>query len=92
MTTNKELMEKYGISETEIAEMETSADAYDRDEWPEGSVHAMGRPFLYGERMKSVTYRDTAEEVSRMDDRAASLDMSRSDYLRYLVRQDLATA
>lgn len=91
MTSNKELMEKYGVSESEIAEMEASADSYDRDEWPEGSVHVMGRPFLYGERMKSVTYRDTAEEVSRMDDRAASLDMSRSDYLRYLVRRDLAS-
>ena len=39
--------------------------------------------------MKSITYRDTEAEVRRMDERAKSLSMSRSDYLRYLVRKDL---
>ena len=52
----------------------------------------MGRPALYGQSMQSITYRDTAEEVALMDRRAESLSMSRSDYLRYLVRADLATA
>ena len=32
---------------------------------------------------------ETEAEVRRMDERAKSLSMSRSDYLRYLVRKDL---
>ena len=90
MITNSELKEKYGISEEEIYELEKSADAYDESKWPKGDIHVMGRPFLYGTRMKSITYRDTEEEIALIDERAASLDLSRSDYLRALVRKDLA--
>ena len=47
----------------------------------------IGRPCVCGERMKSITYRDTEAEVRRMDECVKSLPMSRSDYLRYLVRK-----
>ena len=92
MVANDELKTKYGISDLEIAELETSADSYDLGDWPIGSVTVMGRPTLYGERMISVTYRDTANEVERMDARAASLGMTRSNYLRHLVAEDLRLA
>lgn len=81
-----------GLTDAELQEMETSADCYDEGIWPEGEIRVMGRPALYGQRMQSITYRDTAEQVALMDRRAESLSMSRSDYLRYLVRADLATA
>lgn len=92
MVTNDELKAKYGVSESEIAELETSADSYDSGEWPQGSLSVMGRPTLYGERMTSITYRDTESEVARMDARAASLGMTRSTYLRHLVAEDLRLA
>lgn len=48
--SNKELNEAYGVSEEELHEMEASADAYDRGEWPEGAVTLMGRfyPGVHG--------------------------------------------
>lgn len=92
MTVSKEeLLESYGISAAELNDLDASADAYDRGEWPKGRIVSTGRPSLYGDRMKSVTYRDTEREIALMDERAASLKMSRSDYLRYLVRKDLAS-
>lgn len=92
MLSDNDAKVEFGLSEAELAEMVASADSYDEGVWPEGRVQVMGRPALYGIRMQSVTYRDTADEVALMDQRAASLSMSRSDYLRHLVRADLATA
>ena len=92
MVTNDELKTKYGVTNSEIAELEASADSYDSGDWPSASVTVMGRPAIYGERMMSITYRDTASEVERMDARAASLGMTRSNYLRHLVAEDLRLA
>ena len=72
-------------------QMEELADAFERGEWPKGESRIVrGRPLMLGEKMKSVTYKDTETEIALMDQRAATLGMSRSDYLRHLVRQDLA--
>ncbi len=69
------------------------ADAFERGQWPGTSSRIVkGRPLILGEPLKSVTFKDTANELAAMDKRAASLNMSRSDYLRYLIRQDLASA
>lgn len=92
MLNNEDAKKLLGLKEEELAELEMSADGYDEGEWPEATVTMLGRPMLYGSRMKSITYRDTEEEIALMDDRAAALEMSRSDYLRFLVRKDLAAA
>ncbi len=92
MVSNEKLKREYGLSDAELVDLEASADAYDEGVWPEGVVSVMGRPKLFGERMISVTYRDTESEVRLMDARASSLGMSRSMYLRSLVRRDLAHA
>ena len=34
--SNEQLKAVYGMSDAELREMEESADAYDRGEWPEG--------------------------------------------------------
>jgi hypothetical protein len=66
------------------------ADMFERGEWPDGKTRILrGRPLMLGEELKSITYKDTVSEIAAMDERAASLAMSRSDYLRHLVRQDL---
>ena len=86
---DKELERLFGLSPDEI---ERRSAQYESGEWKDGTTVPMGRPSLYGARMKSITYRDTEQEAALMDKRAASLGMSRSDYLRHLVRQDLASA
>lgn len=89
VVTDKDLRSRFSFSENEIAQLHADAEKYESGEWPEGETVLIGRPCVYGERMKSITYRDTEVEVRRMDERAKSLSMSRSDYLRYLVRKDL---
>lgn len=89
--SNEQLKETFGVSDAELQEMEESADAYDRGEWPSGRKTLMGRPLLRGSRLKSITYRDTEETITQMEERAARLNMSRSDYLRWLVEKDLTT-
>lgn len=89
VVTDKDLRSRFSFSENEIAQLHADAKKYENGEWPEGETVLIGRPCVYGERMKSITYRDTEAEVRRMDERAKSLSMSRSDYLRYLVRKDL---
>lgn len=89
VVTDDDLKNAFGMSEAEIARLHADGDSYESGEWPEGETVLIGRPCVYGERMKSITYRDTEDEVRRMDERAKSLSMSRSDYLRYLVRKDL---
>ncbi|WP_294439761.1 toxin-antitoxin system antitoxin subunit [uncultured Slackia sp.] len=72
-------------------QLERIAEQFEDGEWPEGETRIVrGRPQLFEEALKSVTYKDTASEIAAMDARAASLGLSRSEYLRALVRRDLA--
>ena len=77
VVTNEELVRDYGFTQEEVDEMMRSADMYDRGEWPEGTVTPIGRPTLFGERMKSVTFRDAAVIVTLMDAKASSMNMTR---------------
>ena len=86
---DNELKSRFSLGDGEIEQLHVDAQAYESGAWPEGETVVIGRPSLFGCRMKSITYRDTEDEVRRMDERAESLSMSRSDYLRYLVRKDL---
>ena len=86
---DNELKSRFSLCDEEIKQLHIDSQAYGSGEWPEGETVVVGRPSLFGSRMKSITYRDTEDEVRRMDERAESLSMSRSDYLRYLVRKDL---
>ena len=92
VVTNEELVRDYGFTQEEVEEMMRSADAYDRGEWPEGTITLLGRPTFFGERMKSVTFRETEATIMLMDAKASAMNMTRSDYLRYLVRKDIESA
>lgn len=73
--------------------LEEIAQVFENGEWPEGTTQVLrGRPRILGEELQSITYRDAKSKVAAMDKRAASLHMSRSDYLRDLVSKDLAAA
>ena len=83
--TNEELVETYGISAEEVAELESQADAFDAGEWPEGKVTRVGRPKSIPGQTRPITVRlsvDTVEEVDRL---AASRGVSRGVVFREAV-------
>ena len=51
----------------------------------------VGRPLKFGEHLRLVGFKETEQKIERMDKRADSLGMKRSDYLRWLVDKDLAS-
>ena len=82
---------RFGVTEEQLDEW---AEACERGEYPgkpTGEI-IVGRPLKFGEEMRPVTFKATDAKISAIDMRAAGLDMSRSDYLRWLVDQDLMTA
>lgn len=89
--TDKELEEEFGVTAEQLEEWDAAFARGEMIGEPVGDV-IVGRPLLFGEEMKVVTYKDTASKIAEMDKRAASLELSRSDYLRGLVRKDLASA
>mgnify|MGYP003102449098 CR=1 FL=1 len=87
----EELNALVGLTEDE---MDAIGQEYEQDTWNESSLGAPrpGRPALNGIPMRSVTFKETAPTIAAMDSRAASLKMSRSDYIRRLIERDLAQA
>lgn len=88
--TAREIEKRYGIDASKLDAIEESAA---RGELPgePGPVSA-GRPLKFGTALKMVGYKEVPETVEAIDRRAGSLGMTRSDYLRELVRKDLARA
>ena len=75
-------------------DIETMAEACERGEYPgepTGEI-LIGRPLMFGEDMRAITFKETKSKIERIDERASQLDMSRSDYLRHLIDADLAKA
>ena len=86
-----EINERFGVTEEQLDEW---AEACERGEYPgkpTGEI-IVGRPLMFGEEMKPVTFKETTTKIAAMNARAADLDLSRSDYLRMLVDRDLASA
>ena len=83
--------ELLGMTEEELDEVAASFEegTWDRSEY---GAPGLGRPALFGEAMKPVTFKETPSVIAAIDERAASLGSSRSDYLRSLVAKDLALA
>ena len=79
------------LSDEMVDQMAEACERGDYPGIPTGEV-TIGRPLLFGEELRPVTFKETARKIAAIDCRAASLDMSRSDYLRHLVDEDLATA
>lgn len=90
MKTAEELEEMFGITSERIAEIDEMAS---RGELPGRAVGPIvhGRPRMFGEPTRPVTFKETQSVIDQMDRRAKSLGMRRSDYLRALVATDLAT-
>ncbi len=91
MKTDKEIEEMFGVTREEIEALAAPWDAGEIDGEPAGEV-IIGRPLKFGEALKVVGFKETEQKIERMDERADSLGMKRSDYLRWLVDKDLAAA
>ena len=91
MMTAEEIEERLGISQAQVEEWSA---AWDRGELPGEPVGEViyGRPLKFGEPLQVVTFKDTEQHVNAMDRRASELGFKRSDYLRWLISQDLAAA
>ena len=82
----KEIEDYFGVTREEIEALAAPWDAGGVDGVPVGEV-IVGRPLKFGEHLRLVGFK-----IERMDKRADSLGMKRSDYLRWLVDKDLAAA
>ena len=85
MMTAEEIEERFGISQAQVEEWSA---AWERGELPGEPVGEV----TYGRPLQVVTFKDTEQHVSAMDRRASDLGLKRSDYLRWLISQDLAAA
>ena len=91
MKTAKELEEMFGVTAEQLDEWEKEAAQGILPGEQVGEI-IVGRPLKFGEPLQFVGFNDTPQKVAAMDERASKLGMSRSDYLRSLVRKDLASA
>lgn len=88
--SDDDAIRKYGVDIDELSAIEAQAS---RGILPgEPGEISVGRPLLFGEPSKMIGFKESPETVVAIDRRAKSLGMSRSGYLRDLVRKDLATA
>ncbi|MEI3376359.1 MAG: hypothetical protein V8R08_00715 [Coriobacteriales bacterium] len=89
--TAEELEEMFDITAERIEELD---DMLVRGEVPGEPVGEViyGRPLKFGEPLQTITFKDTEQHIHAMDARADELGFKRSDYLRWLVSQDLAAA
>ena len=89
--TAAELEKMFDVTAEQIAEWDEMLVRGDIPGVPVGEV-VVGRPLKFGEHLKLVGFKETELKIEQMDERANSLGMRRSDYLRWLVDRDLAAA
>ena len=89
--TSVEIESEFGIPAEQLAQWADDAEKGIYHGEPRGEV-VRGRPLLFGEETRQVGFREPLRKVELIDRRAAELGMKRSDYLRYLVNQDLKLA
>ena len=87
----EEINKKFGVTEEQL---DAWAEACERGEYPgkpTGEI-LVGRPLKFGEDMEPITFKETKSRIVAINERAAELDLSRSDYLRMLIDKDLERA
>jgi hypothetical protein len=91
MKTAKELEEMFGVTFEEIERLAAPWETGEVIGKPSGEI-VVGRPLKFGEELRPIGFKETARKIDAIDKRAAALGMKRSDYLRWVVDRDLATA
>ena len=87
----KQIEEELGIPEQQLTTWEKDAENGVFHGEPRGEV-VRGRPLKFGQSTKQVGFKEPLAKIEAIDKRAAQLGMRRSDYLRYLVDEDLKRA
>jgi hypothetical protein len=77
-----ELKTRHGMSEVELAELDASASAYERGEWPTGKVTRIGRPSIASEEVRPITVRLPVSQITALDHKAAKFGTTRSSAVR----------
>lgn len=92
----EELNERFGVTEELLAKLE---EEFGKGNWelvenlgPGVASIKIGRPPLCDEPLKSLSFKEPESKVLQIDQRCKGLGVSRSDYLRRLVEEDLARA
>lgn len=88
--TAEELEKLFDISPERIAQIDEDASRGVLPGEAGPVVTGPGRPPLFEEPMRQVTFKETDAKLSAMDERARQLGLSRSEYLRQLVDNDLS--
>ena len=89
MMSREEMNAALGMTEEE---MDAIGEALENDTWDPSEFGPVrpGRPAMFAEAMGTVSFKEERPKIQLINARAASLGLSRSDYLRRLVDQDLA--
>lgn len=95
--TPEEVEEKFGYTPEKLDEMENEATEGIFHGEPSGPVvyapgYGPGRPLMFGEEMKQIGFKETLYRIMQIDARARQLEMTRSEYMRHLVDEDLHKA
>ena len=87
----EEINELLNMSEEDLNK---EASEYENGTWNENAFGKVqpGRPSLYDSAMETVSFKEDKAKIKEINIRAAKLNMSRSDYMRKLVDQDLAAS
>ena len=89
MKTAEELERMFGMAPERITEIDGDAEKGVLHGKAVETVTGAGRPPMFDEPMRQVTFKAAGGKVEAMDRRARQLGMRRSDYLRQLVENDL---
>lgn len=89
METARELEKAFGISQDRIEKLDKDACNGILAGKAGATVTGPGRPPLSNGPLQQVAFKESAETVRAIDERAAQLGLRRSDYLRQLVENDL---
>ncbi|MCL2654380.1 MAG: ribbon-helix-helix domain-containing protein [Coriobacteriia bacterium] len=90
MMSKKVIGTSNGVEVTEEM-LDRWADAFERDEWPEGKTVIIGRPRLAADEVKPVTFRLSVSLLSALDRKAFANGGTRSEALREAVEEYVAS-
>ncbi len=89
--SDEEMEERFDLTREQLAERE---EIYAQGDIPDSPIYVKkpGRPPKFADDVQLVGFKEPVTIVELMDKRAEDLGVSRSDYLRGLVDEDLKSA
>ena len=87
----KEINKRLGLTEIEMDEL---AREYETDAWDATSFKKapVGRPSLSDDETKTLTLKIPVSTLHEVENRASHLGVTRSEYLRGLINEDLCAS